>query len=139
MARSLAERLSRFGSTVVPSESFVGSGANPARPISSLAVALPLTAAIPEEILYRGFLIGRLTRLFGTSAGAPFLAVLAQALVFGSVHFQWGLGGIVVTAIMGAVWGFAYLLCGRNLWIVIIAHSMAHLALVAQLYVAPPP
>ncbi len=105
----------------------------------SLAVALPLTAAIPEEILYRGFLIGRLTHLFGTSAGAPFLAVLAQALVFGSVHFQWGLGGIVVTAIMGAVWGFAYLLCGRNLWIVIIAHSMAHLALVAQLYVAPPP
>jgi membrane protease YdiL (CAAX protease family) len=55
------------------------------------------------------------------------------------VHFQWGLGGIVVTAIMGAVWGFAYLLCGRNLWIVIIAHSMAHLALVAQLYIAPPP
>ncbi len=105
----------------------------------SLAVALPLTAAIPEEILYRGFLIGRFTRLFGTSAAAPFLAVLAQALVFGSVHFQWGLGGIVVTAIMGAVWGFGYLLCGRNLWIVIIAHSMAHLALVAQLYYALPP
>ena len=105
----------------------------------SLAVVLPLTAAVPEEILYRGFLIGRLTRLFGASAGAPVVAVLGQAIVFGAVHFQWGVGGIIVTAIMGAVWGFAFLLCGRNLWIVIIAHSTAHFALIAQLYHAPPP
>jgi membrane protease YdiL (CAAX protease family) len=103
-----------------------------------LAIVLPLTAAVPEEVLYRGFLIGRFTRLFGATRGAPVLAVLAQALVFGSVHFQWGLGGIIVAAIMGAVWGFAFLLCGRNLWIVIIAHSIAHLALLAQLYFAPP-
>lgn len=105
----------------------------------SLAIVLPLTAAIPEEILYRGFLIGRLTGLFGAYAAAPVLAVLVQAVVFGLVHFQWGPGGIVVTAIMGAVWGFAFLLCGRNLWIVIIAHSMAHVALLTQLYQAPPP
>jgi membrane protease YdiL (CAAX protease family) len=105
----------------------------------SLAVVLPLTAAVPEEILYRGFLIGRLTRLFGASASAPMVAVIVQAMVFGAVHFQWGTGGIIVTAIMGAVWGFAFLLCGRNLWIGVIAHSMAHLALLAQLYHAPPP
>ena len=61
-----------------------------------------------------------------------------QDLVFGAVHFQWGTGGILVTAIMGAVRGFAYLLCGRNLWMVILAHSMAHIALVTQLYLSPP-
>jgi membrane protease YdiL (CAAX protease family) len=105
----------------------------------SLAIVLPLTAAIPEEVLYRGFLIGRFTQLFGNGRGAAVLAVLLQALVFGCVHFQWGYGGILVTAIMGAVWGFAFLLCGRNLWIVIIAHSMAHVALLTQLYFAPPP
>ncbi|NCF23779.1 MAG: CPBP family intramembrane metalloprotease [Gammaproteobacteria bacterium] len=49
-----------------------------------------------------------------------------------------GAGGVPVTTIMGAVWGFAYLLCGRNLWIVILAHSMAHIALVTQLYALPP-
>jgi hypothetical protein len=38
---------------------------------------------------------------------------------------------------MGAVWGTAFLLCGRNLWIMIIAHSTAHVALVAQLYASP--
>ena len=105
----------------------------------SLALLLPLTAAIPEEMLYRGFLIERLTRLFAGTKAAPVLAVLAQAAIFGSVHFQWGFGGIVVTAIMGAVWGFAFLLCGRNLWIVIIAHSAAHIAMLTQLYFAPPP
>ena len=104
----------------------------------SLALVLPLTAAIPEEILYRGFLIERLTGLFAGARGASALAVLVQALIFGSVHFQWGLGGIVVTAIMGAIWGFAFLLCGRNLWIVIIAHSAAHIAMLMQLYYAPP-
>lgn len=105
----------------------------------SLALLLPLTAAIPEEILYRGFLIERLTRLFAGARGASVLAVFTQALIFGSVHFQWGFGGIVVTAIMGAVWGFAFLLCGRNLWIVIIAHSAAHIAMVMQLYYASAP
>jgi membrane protease YdiL (CAAX protease family) len=102
------------------------------------AVLLPFTAAIPEEILYRGFLIERLRRLFGGRSVSAVFAVLMQALIFGSVHFQWGLGGIFVTSIMGAVWGFAYLLCGRNLWIVIIAHSTAHVALVTQLFFSPP-
>jgi membrane protease YdiL (CAAX protease family) len=93
---------------------------------------------LPEEILYRGFLIERLVIVFGGAKGAAVYAVLVQTLIFGSVHFQWGLGGIFVTAIMGAVWGFACLLCGRNLWIVILAHSMAHIALVTQLYFSPP-
>jgi membrane protease YdiL (CAAX protease family) len=35
---------------------------------------------------------------------------------------------------MGIVWGTAYLLCGRNLWIVILAHSAGHILFVIQLY-----
>lgn len=105
----------------------------------AMALLLPLTAAIPEEIVYRGFLIGRLTTLLGDIPGAAVLAVVAQSLIFGSVHFQWGLGGILMASIMGAVWGAAYLLCGRNLWIVIIAHSTAHVLLVTQLYYSPLP
>ena len=108
---------------------------NPAAALS-FAVLLPLTAAVPEEILYRGFLIERFANLLG---GGGATAVLAQALVFGAAHFQWGAGGILAASIMGAVWGFAYLLCGRNLWVVIFAHSLAHIALVAQLYSLPPP
>ncbi|NNF51909.1 MAG: CPBP family intramembrane metalloprotease [Gammaproteobacteria bacterium] len=103
----------------------------------TMGLALPLTAAIPEEIVYRGFLINRLIALFGQGRAGGTLAVVVQALIFGAVHFQWGVGGVFVTAIMGLVWGFAFLLCGRNLWIVIIAHSMAHVALVMQIYSSP--
>lgn len=111
---------------------------NPSAAIA-MALVLPLTAAIPEEIVYRGFLIGRLLTIFGNGRGAAVLAVFVQSLIFGSIHFQWGLGGMLVTSIMGFVWGGAFLLCGRNLWIVIMAHSAAHIALVAQIYSSPMP
>lgn len=103
----------------------------------ALGIALPLTAAVPEEIIYRGFLVNRLIDVFGDHRNGRLLAVAVQAVIFGSVHFQWGLGGVVMTVIMGVIWGLAFLLCARNLWIVIIAHSAAHVALVTQLYFAP--
>ena len=100
----------------------------------AMALVLPVVAAVPEEIVYRGFLVDRFSCLMSGGKGGAVFPVLAQAVAFGSVHFQWGVGGIVLTSIMGAVWGFAFLLCGRNLWIVILAHSAAHIALVVQLY-----
>ncbi len=102
----------------------------------AMALVLPLAASIPEEIIYRGFLIGRLSDIFGRNFGGAFMAVLVQALVFGAIHFQWGIGGMIVTVIMGVVWGTAYLLCDRNLWVVILAHSAGHILLVIQLYLA---
>ena len=106
---------------------------------AAMALLLPLTAAIPEEVVYRGFLIRQFARLYGAGSAATALAVFSQALIFGLVHFQWGLGGVVMTLLMGLVWGVAYIVCGRNLWIVIMAHSAAHIALVAQLYSSPAP
>jgi membrane protease YdiL (CAAX protease family) len=104
----------------------------------TLALVLSLAAAIPEEVIYRGFLIGRLSDIFGRNSGGAFMTVLVQSLVFGSIHFQWGIGGMIVTVMMGAVWGTAYLLCGRNLWIVILAHAGGHVLLATHLYLAEP-
>jgi membrane protease YdiL (CAAX protease family) len=102
----------------------------------AMALILPLTAAIPEEIIYRGFLIGRLEALFGDMRAAPVLAVAVQSLVFALIHFQWGIGGILLAGVMGAIWGAAYIICGRNLWIVIMAHSAGHIMLVVGLYLS---
>ncbi len=76
----------------------------------AMALILPLTASIPEEVIYRGFLIGRLSDIFGRNIGGAFLTVFVQALIFGAIHFQWGIGGMIVTLMMGVVWGTAYLL-----------------------------
>jgi hypothetical protein len=102
----------------------------------AMVLILPLTAAIPEEIIYRGFLIGRLETLFGGLSAGPVLAVAVQCLVFALIHFSWGIGGMLLAGIMGAIWGTAYMLCGRNLWIVIMAHSGAHILLVVGLYLS---
>ena len=63
-------------------------------------------------------------------------AIAYQSPNFRAGVFSWGLGGMIVTVMMGIVWGTAYLLCGRNLWIVILAHSAGHILLVIQLYLA---
>ena len=103
-----------------------------------MALLLPFTASIPEEIIYRGFLMDRATRIFGSGVGGAVMRVMVQSVLFGSAHFGWGLGGMIATGMMGAVWGTAFLLCGRNLWIVIIAHTFGHIALVVALYTARP-
>jgi membrane protease YdiL (CAAX protease family) len=102
----------------------------------AMALILPLTAAIPEEIIYRGFLIGRLEAIFGDMLAAPVLAVAVQSLIFALIHFEWGVGGILLAGVMGAIWGTAYMVCGRNLWIVIMAHSGGHIMLVVGLYLS---
>jgi len=102
----------------------------------TLALLLPLTASIPEEIIYRGFLIGRLSALFGRNIGGISMTVLVQALTFGAVHFMWGTGGMMVAFMMGIIWGVAYIVCGRNLWVVILAHSAGHILFVIQLYLS---
>lgn len=99
-----------------------------------MAAILPFTASIPEEIIYRGFLMNRLSNIFGVGVIGTILTILIQGMIFGSVHFQWGLGGMIVTTIMGMIWGLGYVLCGRNLWIVILAHSFGHILFVTQLY-----
>ena len=99
-----------------------------------MALILPLTASIPEEIIYRGFLMDRLGRIFGSGLSGTVWTVLVQGLIFSLVHYQWGLGGVILTFFMGLIWGTAYILCGRNLWIVIIAHSTGHVLWVVQLY-----
>jgi membrane protease YdiL (CAAX protease family) len=104
----------------------------------AMSLVLPLTASIPEEIVFRGFFVGRFETLFGGLSNSALLAVLAQAAVFSLVHFSWGVGGMLMTAVMGLVWGVGYLLCGRNLWVVILAHSAGHILLVTGLYFADP-
>jgi membrane protease YdiL (CAAX protease family) len=100
----------------------------------AMALILPITASIPEEVIYRGFLMGRLSDIFGQNTSGASITVLTQAVIFGWVHFQWGIGGMVMTFCMGIVWGTAFLLCGRNLWVVILAHSAGHVLFVTQLY-----
>jgi membrane protease YdiL (CAAX protease family) len=76
-----------------------------------------LRAALEEEIIMVGFLFTRLRQL----GWRPWQMILASALLRGTYHLYQGFGPFLGNAVMGIVFGWAYLRWGRILPLV-IAH-----------------
>lgn len=93
-------------------------------------------SAFGEEIIYRGFLINRLTEMGSSGLWGVRSAVLISAIIFGLVHYTWGPMGIVQTTFMGLVLGIAYLVLKRRLWVLILAHAYMDTILLVQMYAA---
>lgn len=100
--------------------------------------AVFIVSSFGEEVIYRGFLMTRVAEMFGDGKSAWRAAVIVSAVVFGLIHFGWGLYGIVQTAFMGLALAISYLLVGRNLWVLVIAHAYLDTILLVQLYLTPP-
>lgn len=83
-----------------------------------------LSAAVGEELVFRAFLMHQLHALFALVPGRIYFASLTGGLVFGLMHANQGISGIVVTGLVGALFGFAYLRSGRNLWSLVLAHGL---------------
>ena len=81
-------------------------------------------AALGEELLFRGFLLNHVAHLFGRSKIGWAVALLFQAVLFGLAHYKHGLAAITLTGLIGLSFGVFYLLAGRNLWCVIVAHGI---------------
>ena len=84
------------------------------------------TVAFGEEMVFRAFLTFSLAGIFQDLKAKWALAVAGSSLLFGLAHFDWGLAGMIDTAIMGLILGAIYLKSGRNLWITIIAHALGN-------------
>lgn len=75
-----------------------------------------------EELQDRGFSLNRFESLFSKVPLSTILAVLFQAAIFGFRH-SYDLSPRSITAgLIGLVFGTVYVLTGRNLWPLIIAH-----------------
>jgi membrane protease YdiL (CAAX protease family) len=82
-------------------------------------------AAICEEIIFRGFLIGRLEAAFGgASRAATGAAVLLSSAVFGAAHAYQGPTGMLITGVLGLLFAIVYVAAGRNLWLNIVVHGV---------------
>ncbi|WP_313692927.1 CPBP family intramembrane glutamic endopeptidase [Halorarum halobium] len=86
----------------------------------ALLIALSLTAAVTEEVLYRGYPIERLAELTGSvwvGAGLTFL-------VFTAVHLPfWGVGGTLQIGVNALLLTLLYV-WRRNLGACILAHAI---------------
>ncbi|MGB7727128.1 MAG: type II CAAX endopeptidase family protein [Candidatus Acidiferrum sp.] len=85
--------------------------------------ALAVTAGVCEEFLYRGFVMGALTR-----AGVyPWAVIVISSVLFGLAHSYQGRSGVVGTTLMGVLFGIARL-AFRSLFPVMIWHSAVDIA-----------
>ena len=98
-----------------------------------------LTGGFIEEFLYRGLMIDRLSIIFGGGRVGLLAAALLNGLPFGLIHFEWGLGGILMTTVMGSVLGLMFLATRRNLWPLIVAHATLDALLFTLLYLGMRP
>jgi membrane protease YdiL (CAAX protease family) len=83
-----------------------------------------LAVGLNEELLFRAFLQTRVERFFGSWPGAAVIAAVITGIIFGLVHGLQGSANVVYAGILGMVLGIMYLRADRNLWVVVILHSL---------------
>lgn len=91
-------------------------------------------AAFGEEIVYRGYLLGRAAEAANDGAAAQWLGVLLSAVLFGLGHYYKGATGMIDSGVAGLIFGAAYLFAGRNLWACVLAHGLHDSIAVVAVY-----
>jgi uncharacterized protein len=81
-----------------------------------------LLAAFCEEVAFRGYLLTRLTDVLGPGRMEQVAAVLGSSVLFGLLHTEQGIVGVVAAALAGAVFSVLRYRC-RTLWAPILAHG----------------
>ena len=77
-----------------------------------------------EEILDRGFLMNWIERMLSNSLFATIFAVIAQAAIFGFRHSYDLSERSITVGLIGLAMGVGYVVFGRNLWPLIVAHCV---------------
>ena len=94
-------------------------------------------AAFGEELAFRGYLLTRLTDVLGDTRGALVVAVLVSSLLFGLLHTQQGVVGVLLTtvdAIAFAVLRFRF----ATVWAPVLAHGFNNtIGFVAFFFMGP--
>ena len=93
-----------------------------------------IVSSFGEEVIYRAFLINRISELGQETKKATIIAVILSSIIFGLVHYEWGPMGIVQTGFMGLALGICYIKLKRRLWILILAHAYMDTILMLQMY-----
>lgn len=89
-----------------------------------MLVVVWLLAAFGEEIVYRGYLLKRLTDLLDGSKWAWIFAITFTSIVFGYFgHSYQGIVGAVEASVMATTTCILFLMSRKNLWLPIIFHG----------------
>jgi len=87
-----------------------------------------------EEILFRGFLITRISKILRKNPKKEVLALFITLILFGLCHFYQGWSGVISTGFTGFILGIIFLIFNKNLWYSILTHGFVNLTAVTILY-----
>jgi len=87
-----------------------------------------------EEILFRGFLLTRVSKLFSKIKTGNFVGLISTSLIFGLCHLYQGWSGVLSTGFVGLLLGIIFLLSRKNLWYSILTHGFINLVSITILY-----
>jgi membrane protease YdiL (CAAX protease family) len=106
----------------------------PDTPNELLIVALAIfPAALLEELLFRSLLIGGMMAALGLPAS---LTIAVSALTFGMMHLAQGVWGVVMTALVGLLFGWLFVATG-SLWLPLVAHWVMNILQFTLVYLRP--
>ena len=91
-------------------------------------------AAFGEEICFRGFLMNRLSRVFGGSRVAWVVSLLLSSLLFGWGHTEQGVAGWIQEGLSGLLLGILFLGSKKNLVVPILAHGVSNTVALVLIY-----
>ena len=97
-------------------------------------IGVYIISSFGEEVVYRAFLINRISELGLDTKYGKIATVLISAVIFGLVHYTWGPTGMVSTGLMGLAMGICYLKFKKKLWILVLAHAYLDTFLLLQVY-----
>jgi membrane protease YdiL (CAAX protease family) len=82
-----------------------------------------ILGALAEECVYRGFLRNRIEALMPNKKIGLFLAVALTSLLFGFIHTEQGVIGVIVTTLDAVYFSLIRLKFKDNLWAAVLAHG----------------
>ena len=88
-----------------------------------LLVPVWVLVAFLEEIIFRGYMMGDIAELIGTSKPALAVNLILTSVLFGLAHWYQGKSGALSTGIVGVVLGILFIASGFNLWLPILTHG----------------
>ena len=91
-------------------------------------------AAFGEEMVFRGYLIRRVSDLAGDSLAGLTTAIVISSCLFGLAHAYQGWAGVIATGTIGALMAILYFVSRRNLWPVIVCHGLVDTVAVTLIY-----
>lgn len=82
-----------------------------------------LVGGFLEEVLFRGFLLDRISQLFNNRKLGNILAILITSTVFGLAHMYQGYPGVIATGLISVILGVVYVNSKKVLWYSIFIHG----------------